>query len=107
MDFEAMARRVAAIPRRRSVLTKKSNMDSDASGVPRVREADELVEYLEASYLNAVLVEIGEESGWAAVFQERQGGAFEVARVPTSVKENVLGKKIPDAASAVAAAMQL
>lgn len=107
MDFKAMGARVAATARRRSVLTKKSNMNSDASGAPRVRDSQELVEHLEASYLNAVLVEVGEESGWAAVFQERQGGPFEVARVPTSVKENILGKQIPDAASAVAAAMQL
>lgn len=106
MDFVAMASRVAA-PKRRSVLTKKANMDSDASGVPRVREAEELVEHLEKSFLNAVLVEVGEEQGWAAAYQEREGGTFEVARVPTSVKENLLGKKIPDAASAVSAAMQL
>lgn len=100
-----MALRVAALPRRRSVLTKKASMDSEAPGVPRVRDSAELEEHLAENWLNAVLVET--EEGWAAVYREREVGPYTVAKVPTGSPGNVLGKKIPEAADAVAAAMQL
>jgi len=102
-----MGRRLAAQPRRRSVLTTKSNVDSESSGVPRVRGEDELLEHLQKSDLNAVLVEPGDGKGWVAVFRERTGGDWEVARVPTKMPENVLGKKIRDPSEALAAAMMV
>lgn len=102
-----MARRVAATPRRRAVLTTKANMNEDSSGVPRMRQMEELVDHLAKSQLNAVLVESGDGSGWVAVFAERPGGRYEVARVPTGDPDNVLGKKVDDPADALSAAMQL
>jgi hypothetical protein len=107
MDFEKMGSRVAAMPRRRAVLTTKSVMNEDASGVPRTRKMEELVDHLAKSPLNAVLVEGGAGDGWVAVFVERPGGMYEVARVPTDNPDNVLGKKVKDPADALSAAMQL
>jgi hypothetical protein len=107
MDFEKMGLRLAALPRRRAVLTTKANMDEDASGAPRFHQMDELVDYLGKSHLNAVLVENGAKDGWVAVFLEREGGRYEVARVPTDDPDNVLTKKVESAADALSAAMQL
>lgn len=102
-----MGLRLASLPRRRSVLTTKANMNEDASGVPRFRRTDELVEHLGKSHLNAVLVENGAKDGWVAVFLEREGGRYEVARVPTDDPDNVLTKKVDDADDALSAALQL
>ncbi len=107
MNFERMARRVAASPRRRAVLTTKANMNEDASGAPRVRDLEELEEHLNKSWLNAVLVENGSKDGWVAVFAERDNGQYEVAKVPTDEPANVLGKKLDSPSDALAAAMQL
>ena len=107
MNFERMARRIAASPRRRAILTTKANMNEDASGAPRVRDMDELEEHLAKSWLNAVLVENGAKDGWVAVFAERDHGQYEVAKVPTDEPDNVLGKKLDDPSDALAAAFQL
>lgn len=107
MDFERMGLRLAALPRRRSILTTKANMDEDAAGSPRFRGVDELVDHLSKGHLNAVLVENGAKDGWVAVFLEREGGRYEVARVPTEDPDNVLTKKVDDPADALSAAMQL
>jgi hypothetical protein len=82
-------------------------MDEDASGAPRIRVTDELIDWLSKSHLNAVLVENGAKDGWVAVFLEREGGRYEVARVPTGDPDNVLTKKVESAADALSAAMQL
>lgn len=102
-----MARRIAADPRRRCVLTTKANVDSSSSGPPRVRGSEEMLEHLRKSDLNAVLVEPGDGVGWVAVFRERTGGDWEVARVPTKMPENVLGRKIGDPSEALSAAMMV
>ncbi len=107
MDFERMARRVAASPRRRAILTTKANMNKDASGVPRVRDVEELAEHLAKSWLNAVLIENGAKDGWVAVFAERDHGQYEVAKVPTDGPGNVLGKKLDYPSDALSAALQL
>jgi len=82
-------------------------MNEDAAGVPRFRHMDEMVDHLAKSHLNAVLLENGDQDGWVAVFLEREGGQYEVARVPTDDPDNVLTKKVRDPSDALSAAMQL
>lgn len=105
VDLARMASRVAAEPRRRAILTTRANADSEAPGRPQMRKMSELVEHLEKSRYNAVLIESGD--GWVAVYTDISSGSFAVAKVPMSDPANVLAKKVPDAASAVSAAMQL
>ncbi len=106
MDFDEIGARIAASPRRRSVLTTRSNMDSDASGAPRFRPAEELSEHLEKSALNAVLVEDGDR-GWVAVYSDKSGSGFAVARVPTGTEGNLLTTKVKSASEAIEAAMMV
>jgi hypothetical protein len=107
MDLHAMARRMAADPKRRSILTTRANVDSRSPGPSRTRSSEEMLEHLRKSDLNAVLIETGDGVGWVAVFRERTGGDWEVARVPTKVSGNVLGRRIGDPSEAVAAAMMV
>lgn len=105
MDLAGMARRLAGEPRRRAILTKRANVDSESPGRPQMRPFSELEEHLESDPLNAVMLESGD--GWVAVYTDVSTGDFAVSKVPLSDESGLLGKKIGTARDALDAAMQV
>lgn len=105
-SLESMARRVAADPARKAVLTTRGRVDSRSPGPALRRTLDEMREHLVADRENAVLVWTG--SAWMAVMRDRSSPSkYEVWKLPTDDLDNLVGDSLQDARQALEAALQV
>jgi hypothetical protein len=104
MDLKKIATRLATSVYRRAVFTKMLKVDSESPGTSRSRSVDEMIEYLEADKTNAVLIQ--SDKDWVAVYIDPNTRKFAVSTTPISDVSNMLSSKLPDAKTAISAALQ-
>lgn len=105
-SIRTMAARLAADPIRKAVLTTRGRVDSLSPGPALRKSLDEMREHLEEDRENAVLVWTG--TAWTAILRSRSSPSkYEAWKLPTDDQDNRMSDEMPDAKSALEAALQI